>query len=234
VSRDAKLKVLVKSVRAKRLPAVTDEWVSDVSEYDTVEELTDRIRTNLSVIKLNGADSAFRNKLLEEISEELSLEVPSALVDAEFEASLHSLAHNLEDQGIDFPDYLRITGQTEQQFVEGLRGRSERSLRTRILLDSVVAIEGLELADGELDEAIAAMADDVNQDAAALKQSLVTSGRVAVLTGDILRQKALDRIVASAEAIDQEGQHIDLRPSEIADDTEQNVAEDDEPEADED
>jgi trigger factor len=232
--REATLRVLVKGVRAKKLPEVTDDWVSDVSEFDTVEELSDRIRTNLTVMKLDAADNAFRNKLLEEISEELNLEVPSALVDAEFEANLHNLAHTLEQQGLDFPNYLRIVGQTEQQFVEELRGRSERTLRTRILLDSVVAIEGLELADGELDDAIAGMAADVNQDAEALKESLVASGRIAVLTGDILRRKALDRIVASAEAIDDEGQHIDLRPPEVDDDTKQSAVEDYEPEIDED
>jgi len=233
-SLEAMLKVLVKGVRAKKLPEVTDEWVSDVSEFDTVADLTDRIRTNLTIMKLDTADSAFRNKLLEEISEELSFEVPEALIDAEFQASLHNLAHTLDQQGVDFSNYLRITGQTEQQFVDELRGRSERSLRTRILLDSVVAIEGLDLADGELDEAIATMAGDVNQDAAAFKESLVTSGRVAVLTGDILRRKALDRIVASAEAIDQEGEHIDLRPPDGADDTDQSAAGDDEPKAEED
>ncbi len=78
------------------------------------------------------------------------------------------------------------------------------------------------------------MAEGVNQDAAALKQSLVTSGRVEVLTGDILRRKALERIVDSAEAIDDEGEHIDLRPPEVVDDTDEDAAEDDEPETEED
>ena len=87
----------------------------------------------------------------------------------------------------------------------------------------MVAIDGLELADGELDEAIESMAGEVNQDAASLKESLVSSGRVALLTGDILRRKALDRIVSSAVAVDEEGQHIDLRPPEIADDIEENT-----------
>lgn len=223
-AREADLRVLVKGVRAKKLPEVTDDWVGDVSEFDTVDELTDRIKTNLSIMKLDGADNAFRTKLLDEISEELSLEVPDALIDAELEAAFHNLAHTLEQQGIDFPNYLRITGQSEQQFVDEMKERSERNLRTRILLDSVVAIEGLEVADGELDEAITAMAADVNQDAEALKESLVSSGRVEVLTGDILRRKALERIVSSAEAVDDDGQQIDLRPPEIADDIEEDEA----------
>jgi trigger factor len=233
VPREVTLKVLVKGVRAKKLPEVTDEWVSDVSEFESAAELTDRVRTNLSIMKLDAADRAFRDKLLEEISSELALEVPEALVEAELDASFHNLAHTLEQQGLDFGNYLRITGQSEQEFVDELRGRSERTLRTRILLDSVVAIEGLEVADGELDEAIASMAEDINQEAAALKESLVASGRVDVLTGDILRRKALDRIVDSAEAIDEEGQHIDLRPPEVVDDTDQDAAEDDESETEE-
>ena len=232
--REAVLKVLIKGVRAKKLPEVTDEWVSDVSEFDTVVELTDRLKTNLSIMKLDGADNAFRGKLLDEISEELSLEVPDALVDAEMEAAFHNLAHTLEQQGLDFDNYLRITGQSQQQFLDEMKSRSERTLRTRILLDSVVAIEGLELADGELDEAITTMAGEVNQEADALKETLVTSGRVDVLTGDILRRKALDRIVTSAVAVDDEGQHIDLRPPEVADDIEEADSSADESDAEED
>jgi trigger factor len=232
--REAELKVLVKGVRAKKLPEVTDEWVSDVSEFDTVADLTDRIKTNLTIMKLDGADSAFRNKLIEELSDELSLEIPAALVDAEMEAAFHNLSHTLEQQGIDFGNYLRIVGQSEQDFVEEIKGRSERTLKTRILLDSIVAIEGIELADGDLDEAIEAMAPDVNQEPAALKEALETSGRVEVLTGDILRRKALDRIAASADAVDDEGQHIDLRPPEVADDKEEGDDSTDESEAEED
>ncbi len=222
-AREADLRILVKGVRAKKLPEVTDDWVADVSEFDTVDELSERIRTNIGVMKLDSADNMFRTKLLDEISGELSFEVPDALVDAEMEATFHNLAHTLEQQNIDFDNYLRITGQNQQQFVEELKQRAERTLRTRILLDSVVAIDGLELADGELDEAIESMAGEVNQDAASLKESLVSSGRVALLTGDILRRKALDRIVSSAVAVDEEGQHIDLRPPEIADDIEENT-----------
>ena len=171
-------------------------------------------------MKLDGADNQYRSKLIEELGDELSLEVPEALIDAEMEASYHNFAHTLEQQGVDFPNYLRIVGQNEQEFVAELRERATRTLKTRILLDSVVAIEGIELAEGELDDAVAQMADEVNQDAEALKATLESSGRVQVLAGDILRRKALDRIAEAAVAVDDEGQHIDLRPPEVADDIE--------------
>lgn len=221
--REAELKVLVKGVRAKSLPDVSDDWVSDVSEFDTVDELTDRIKANLTIMKLDGAESTFQGKLVEQLGDELSLEIPEALVDAEMESTFHNLAHTLEQQGLDFANYLQIVGQDEQQFVADMRERATRTLRTRILLDSVVAIEGIELADEELDDAVEQMAGEVNQDAEALKAALQSSGRIQVLAGDILRRKALDRIVASAVAVDDKGRHIDLRPPEVADDIEEDV-----------
>jgi trigger factor len=230
-ARPAELRVLVKGVRAKKLPEVTDEWVSDVSEFDTIAELTDRIRTNLSVMKLDAAQSRLRNLLIEQLGDELALEMPEALVDAEIEAAFHNLAHTLDSQGIEFADYLRIVGQDQEAFVADMRERAQRTLRSRVLLDSVAAIEGLDVADEELDEAIAEMASEVNQDAAGLRANLESSGRLQVLAGDILRRKALDRIVASAIAVDGDGQHIDLRPPQAADDTEEDGEETDPAEA---
>ena len=78
------------------------------------------------------------------------------------------------------------------------------------------------------------MAADVDQDAESLKSALEASGRVDVLAGDILRRKALDRIVTSAVAIDDEGQHIDLRPPKVADDIEESDSSGDESEEEQD
>jgi hypothetical protein len=78
------------------------------------------------------------------------------------------------------------------------------------------------------------MATEVEQDAEALQKALEASGRIQVLAGDILRRKALDRIVSSAVAVDEEGQHIDLRPPEVADDIEESDSSDDESDPEED
>ncbi len=122
--RQADLRILVKGVRAKRLPEVTDDWVSDVSEFDTVDDLTDRIKSNLTIMKLDGADTVFRGKLVEELADEISFEVPAALIDAEMEAAFHNLGHTLEGQDLDFANYLRIVGHVEQQFIDEMICRS--------------------------------------------------------------------------------------------------------------
>jgi len=217
-AREVNLRILVKEVRAKKLPEVTDDWISDVSEFDTVAELTERIRTNLAVMKADMASSNFRTKLIDGLSDELALEIPEALIDAEMESSFHKLAHTLETRDIEFDDYLRITGQDEQQFVAEVRERAVRSLKTRVLLDSVAAIERLEVTEEDIDEAVAVLASEMEQDVEELREALRASGREGALAGDILRRKALDRIESAAVAVDDEGKPISLRPTPLADD----------------
>ncbi len=211
-ARDVHLQVLVKGVKAKKLPEVTDDWVSDVSELDSVEELSDRLRADMRAVKLAAAANTFRDRLISDLGEELGVELPESLVEAEMEATIHNMVHSLERRGLDLPNYLRITGQGQEEFVTELRERAVRSLRTRILLEAVVAIEGIEATEADIEEAITTVAADSGRERDAVDKALRESGQDHVLTSDILRRKALDRIVSGATPIDGDGNPVDLTP----------------------
>jgi len=204
------LRVLVKGVKRKRLPELTDEWVSDVSEFETVAELTEQMRRSLLAVKRTVARSAYRDKVLETLVEELDVELPPALVDAEVESSVHNLAHGLDARGLDLAAYLSITGQDQRAFVDDLRRGAVRSLLTRILLEGVASAEGIEVADHEIDDALAAMARSSGRDPDELRGLMKGDGRDSVLAGDILRRKALDRILELATPVDTSGNPVDL------------------------
>jgi trigger factor len=208
--QDVTLKVLVKGVRAKRLPEVTDEWVSDVTEFDTVAELSRQLERNLLAMKKSAAGGVFRDQLMLQLTEELDLDLPEPLVEAEMEASLHNLYHGLESQGIDLQTYLRITGQDQEAFVAELRARATRALKTRILLESVAAAEGLEVDESEMDAAVARLAAEADQDPGEVRSALDASGQGTALSGDILRRKALDRVLEEATPVDAAGNPVDL------------------------
>ncbi len=221
------LRVLVKGVRGKKLPEVTDDWVSDVSEFETVAELTDRLTENLRGMKLGVAADAFREGLMQDLTEEMDLEVPEALVQAEMESMVHNIQHSLEQQGIDLGNFLRITGQDEQAFVADLKVRATQSLKTRILLEAVVADAELTVEDGEMAEAIASIAAQSDASEDDVREALAEGGREQVLTGDILRSKAIEHVLAQASAIDAEGNPVDLSPPQPeADDEEEESQED--------
>ncbi len=205
------LRALVKGVKARRLPDLTDEWVSDVSEFETVEELRGQLRASLEQVGLRAARERFRDDLLDQILADVDLAIPPALIGAEAENTLHNLAHSLQSSGLDLPTYLTVTGQDQQQFADQVRADAERSLRVRVLLESVAAAEGIEVGDDELSSAIAEMASSARREPEELASFMAESGQDQVLAGDILRRRALDLIMEAATAVDAEGEQIDLR-----------------------
>ena len=124
------LRALVKGVRAKKLPEVTDEWVSDVSEFETVAEAREQLERNLLVFKIREARAQFQDRLVAELLGDLDMELPAGLVDAEVEARVRNLLTRLEQDEIDFADYLRVTGQDQETFLATTREQAEVALST--------------------------------------------------------------------------------------------------------
>ncbi|HEX9854033.1 MAG TPA: trigger factor [Acidimicrobiia bacterium] len=211
---EVRLRVLVKEVRGKKLPVVTDDWVSDVTEFDTVVELREQLADGTRSMKRAVAARDFRDGLLTALIDELDVEIPRGLIDAETEASVHNLFHTLENQGLDLDNYLRITGQDQDGLIADLEARSERALRSRILLESVAAAAGIEATEDEIDAAITEMSQATGRDAGDLRATLAASGQVDLLAGDILRRKALEHIVEAATPVDGNGDPVDLETPE--------------------
>jgi trigger factor len=215
--QEVSLRVLVKGVRGKRLPEVTDEWVEDVSEFESVAELRETLERNLSMMKLSTAIGSFQDTLVDGLIADMHLELPEALVQAEMEASLHNLYHSLESQGLDLANYLRITGQGEEQFAAELRERAERALNTRILLEGIGREQGVEVTDEEIAEATESLAGSAGRSVDEVRSALQSSGQEQALTGDILRRKVLDLLIGRARAVDAQGNEVDLSPPPVDD-----------------
>lgn len=208
--KEVTFQVLVKAVKTQKLPEVTDEWVEEVSEFATIGALRQELREGLHEHKLAATRRQFADQVLEELIEDLDIELPQKLLDAEMEFQLHRFLHRLEEQQIPVADYLRVTGQTEEAFIEDARRQAERSLSVRILLDAVGASEGIDVADEELQEAIGALAASSDQTLEEYEEALRESGQVDVLTGDILRNKVIDRLVEAAVPVDENGNELSL------------------------
>lgn len=204
------LQVLVKGVKAKKLPELSDEWVSDVSEFETVAELTAQLEKGLLAMKLNASQGAYRDQVIDALIDDMDLELPEALVAAEIESSFHNLAHSLQSQGLDIATYLQITGQDQQAFLDDLRGGAERSLKSRVLLEAVAAEAGIEVDGDEIEAAIVDMAESSGRDVDEIRSMLTTSGQDSILTSDILRRKALDWVMEAATPVDANGNPVEL------------------------
>ncbi len=203
-------RILVKSVKEKRLPDLDDEWVGDISEFTTVDQLRSEIAEGLARTKTQHALNEFRNKALEAVINELDVELPEALVEGETEAQLHSFVHQLDSRNVAFEDYLQVTGQTQEQVVADARSQAERAIKTRLALDAIAAGRGLEVTRADLEEAVAAGAEEEEMSVEQYLEAVEQADRMQLLTADILRQQALDLLIEEATPIDGEGNVLDL------------------------
>ena len=162
--------------------------------------------------KVESTRRQFQDQVVDAIVADLDLELPEALIEAEVEARVRDLLHRLEHQDISIDDYLRATGMDEQQFIVSVREQAIASLSTRVLLDGVIAIDGIEVADGDFEEAVESLAASSGSDVATVEAALSEGGQDQALTSDILRRKALARIVEAATPVDVNGNPVDLTP----------------------
>ena len=204
------VRVLVKGVKAKKLPELTDEWVSDVSEFDTVEEMRTELARQMHEVRLNGALADLERTLLADLVTDMDLELPDALVRAEMDEVLHRFVHRLETSGVGFEQYLAVTGQDEAAFVADLRSQADLNLRTRLLLQKVAEEEGIEVEADEMRRAVEALAGAAGVEVDEYRTALGEGGRDVALAGDILRRKAIDRLIELAVPVDEDGNEIEI------------------------
>jgi trigger factor len=222
------VRVLVKQVKAKNLPELTDEWVDDMTEFETVAEMRSELEEQMHRVRAAGLRNDFERVLLDTLIGELDLELPDGLVDAEMEGVFHRFAHRLEQQGIEFSQYLQLTGQDQSAFVADLKGQAEMNLKTRLMLEAVADAEDLEVTDDEVDETIVGLAAASGMEVAEYRRALAEGAQESALTGDILRRKAVDRLLELAVPVDGTGTEIDIpAPQGAADEADGDGAEDD-------
>jgi trigger factor len=205
--KEVSVRVLVKQVKAKQLSDLTDDWVSDVSEFEDVAEMRSELLSEMTKIRRRGAWRQVEDKALASLIEKLDVEVPDGLTEAEMDSILHRFVHRLEEQGISFEQYLEVTSQDKEQFADDLREQGVLNLKTRILLEAVADQEGITVEEEELNAAVGALAQ-----AAGGKESESEGGRGVALAGDILRRKAIDRILDLVAPVDAAGNAVELPP----------------------
>jgi len=208
--RAVEARVLVKQVKTRRLPDLTDEWVDGVSEFSTVEEMRERLQADLRRLRLSAARVELEERLLEQLRDEIDLRLPPDLIDAEAEAVLHRFAHRLEARRATIEQYLAATGQSRESLVADARSQAVLNLRTRLLLEAVAAAEGIEVGEDDLERAVAALAAEAGADPADYRRALDEGGGGKALAGDILRRRAVDRLLELAVAVDAEGNEIEF------------------------
>jgi trigger factor len=209
--------VLVKDAKKKVLPEITDEWVTEVSEFETVDALRADIATRLDLYARVQAQLAVREKVLDAAADLVTVEIPDTLVNQEMERRLHDFAHRLEEQmgeGITIPQYLGATGQDQEEFIAKLRETATRAVRSDLALRAVIAQEAVDVADDEVDAEIVQLAERTGEKPERIRKDLERQGLVGAVRSDLARSKALAFLIEHATVVDEDGNPVDLAPPE--------------------
>ncbi len=202
--------IRVGEVQENVLPEPTDDWVADNSEFETLDELREDFRTNMTEARLNQARAMRQSRVADALAELVEDDlVPDAMVDLETENRVQDMALRLQAQGIDFQTFLQMTGQSQEDLLDGMRDQARSSAKVDLALRAIAEAESLEVTEDDLEEQFAEVASQIDRPADDIRADFAEAGRMPALRSDLLKSKALDWVIERANLVDEDGHPID-------------------------
>jgi trigger factor len=198
---DAVFAVEVKEVREKVLPELDDEFASEASEFETLEELRADIAKRVGEVVDERAEQDFRVAAVDAAVEAATVEIPEALAAARAEERWERVERQLAARGMSPDAYLQMQGKTREELLAESRPDAEHELKREAVLAAVAEAEGIEVSEEEMIEALAHPAEHERTTPEKLLARLRESGRDAMVREDISVRKAIDVIADSATPI---------------------------------
>lgn len=198
--KPATFKVTVKEIKKKELPEINDEFASEVSEFDTLEEYKADLRAKLEEKKKKEAATANEDKVVETVVNNASMDIPDPMVDGQVENMVQDYSRRMQSQGISLDQYMQYTGMTMDMLKEQMKPQAVRRIQTRLVLEAVVKAENIEVSDEKLDEELQKMADAYKMEVEKLKEYMGDYEK-AQMKQDLAVQAAVDFLVAEAKLV---------------------------------
>lgn len=200
-NKPAVFKVKVKEIQRKELPEANDEFASEVSDFDTMEEYKKDLSEKLHAEKIEAAKTADEDKVVAKVIENATMEIPDQMVEEQVNGMVNDYARRLESQGISFKQYVEITGMTAEKIGEQMKPQAIKRIQTRLVLEAVVKAENIQADDAAVEEQFDKMAADFKMDKEQIK-GMFGEEQMAQLKEDLAVQKAIDFLVAEAKFVD--------------------------------
>lgn len=196
--KPAKFVVTIKEVKRNELPELNDEFASEVSDFDTLDEYKADIRKKLQEKKEQDAKVENENNVIEKVLENAQMELPQPMVDTQAREMVENYARRLQSQGLNINDYMKYTGMTPEKLMEQMRPEAEKRIKTRLVLEKVVEVENVEVSDEKLDEQINEIAASYKLEGAKLKEMMGEREKEQIRE-DLKVQAAIDLLVEQAK-----------------------------------
>ncbi len=200
--KPAVFKIKLHEIKKKELPTVDDEFVKDVSEFDTLDEYRKDIENRLQSQKEKAADNDVENQLVDAIIEKVQAEIPDEMVENEVDEIINAFAYRLQSQGLKLETYLKYTGQTTDDLRVQYKPQAERQVKVRLGLEKIAELENLKPTEEETEAEYQKLADAYGMPLENVKNLVTVEG----INGDIQNQKAIDLVKENAVVVEKKAE----------------------------
>ncbi len=205
----------VKTVKESVLPEFTDEFVSENTDFATVEDFRADLDVQMGNVKREQVGMAVNDKTAEALAQLVEIEVPEALVQTEMQNRIQDLSMRLQGQGLSLEQYLGFSGMSPEDFTEQIREGAEQAAKCDLALRAIVEAEKIEATDADLDEEFERLAVAFGQDSSLIRGQLESAGQLKAVRSDLEIRKALDTLAETVEIVDEDGNPIDRADLEL-------------------
>lgn len=191
-------KCRINEIKFKEIPELDDEFVKDVSdEFETVDQLREGTRKNITALKTDAADKEFEASLLEQVAEGMKADIPEVMFTKKAEENKENFSRRIAQQGIDIDTYLMYMGIEQEKFEQDMLEQAKRQVKLSLALEKVAELEGIEASETEIEDEYTRIAELYKMEPKTVK-GLITPKDVAE---DLVKEKAVKVIVDSAKAV---------------------------------
>ena len=194
--KDAVFKVKVNAIKAKELPKADDEFAKDVSDFETLAELSADIKAKLSEAAKTRAKRETEDKIVEAIAEKTEIEIPDCMVETQIDRMLDDYNYRLSSQGLSLEQYLQFTGMTMENIREQFKESAYKSVKWNLILEKIAEIEKIEATEEEVEEQLKTIAEQYKMEVDKVRSIMGAS--LSNLENEIKTNKTLDFLVDNA------------------------------------
>lgn len=221
--KDATFECLVHEVKEEEIPKLDDEFVKDVSEFDTVDELKEDIKKRQLENAKNMVLSRAKDAVVSKVYENNPVDVPDVMVQDEITRMIQEIGQQLSYQGLTVENYLQYMGKDMSDLRNELKEDAAKKVGTRIVLMSIIDKEDIKVSEDEMEAELAKIAEVYKKDVDEIK-NMIGIENLTYFQKDIQITKVIDMLYDNAKITEVEPKKID--PAEIKDDKESKKAED--------
>ncbi len=197
----ATFNVTIKSIKEKELPAIDDEFAKEVSEFDTLEELRNNIKTTLEKTSKEREVKEFEEAVVDSVCSNVIMDVPEVMIVRETDVMLKDLEMKLKYQGLDLESYYQYTNNTEEKVREFMKEAAEKRVKTDLIITEIARVEKFEATDEELLEKAKQVAKQYGEKDIDKTADLILKAQKQYLKIDVVNEKVIKMLVDSAKVI---------------------------------